>query len=168
MTLTPIGIRTSEAPIATPAPPRSEYNVVVGGSLGSSDSGTNTAIQAALPIDTPTLIANRAAWLDLDADEGSAYRAVNDLYANANVPLAFIRHEDVSARGATLAPTPSQIASMIAAIRTVPTLLDIDPRFVLIPNDLLEQGQHGREYGKPAGRRPGGCGGDGERGVDRA
>ena len=154
MVLPAIGIRTVEAPIATPAPPPSESIVAVIGSLGSSDSGDNTAIQNAYGVNTPALIANRAAWNDLGANLGSAYRAIQDLYASADVPIAFIRTPDYSARGATVSPTDAEVAAAITALGTVPTVLSIDPRFVLMPNltwarDTTSGNTGGQQLGDP-------------------
>ena len=134
MVLSPIGVLTEEVDVVVPAPAPTSVVVLAIGSLGSSDSGDNTAIQTAIPLSTPTLLANRAAWLALNANEGSAYRAVADLYANENGPVVWIRTPEYSARGATLSPTDAELAAAVTAAETVPTVLNVTPRVVIAPN----------------------------------
>ena len=162
MTMSHIGISVTERstpPVAVI--PTSRDDVAVIGSLGSSQSAANTAIQTRFPEGmvvrasgegTGSLIRNHADFLSLGADRGSAYRALLDLYANRDVPVSFIRVADFSDRGATLAPTDVQVTNALTqGLARVPSVLDREPRFVMMPNLVWNRTQAGNTGAARAG-----------------
>ena len=129
-------IRTEIIQVTQPAvtvPVAAADIVAVVGSLGSSESADNTAIQSAFPVNMPRLISNAAAFTDLASTRGTAHNFLRDLYANVEPPVVFVRIPDPSARGDALAPTEAQVLAGITAVGTIPADMGIFPRWVGIP-----------------------------------